>query len=96
MEKILNDKLYVLAECLWRMQKAGRWISFGPSDMMDGRWIYSGVLDDKGIDTLDLCSSHASTASAFLWPIRDALDSAPKWIQKTYISMNSPAIQGGH
>ena len=76
--KILNDST-VEALCKMSVSHARAGADLvAPSDMMDGRIIeIRRALDDEGFEDVGILSYAAKYASAFYWPFRDALDSAP-------------------
>ena len=92
--KILNDEtLDVLGKMALAQARAGADI-LGPSDMMDGRVGYiRELLDDEGFSEISIMSYCAKYASAFYGPVRDALDSAPKFGDKKTYQMNPANVK---
>jgi porphobilinogen synthase len=87
--KILNDEtLPILARMTIAQAQAGVDI-IGPSDMMDGRvGVLRQALDEEGFTDVSIMSYSAKYASAFYGPFRDALNSAPKLVDKKTYQMN--------
>ena len=66
----------------------------GPSDMMDGRvGFIREALDEEGFEHVGIISYTAKYSSAFYGPFREALDSAPKLIQKKPIPKDKSTYQ---
>ncbi|ABX08167.1 porphobilinogen synthase [Prochlorococcus marinus] len=66
----------------------------GPSDMMDGRvGAIRESLDDEGFEHVGIISYTAKYSSAYYGPFREALDSAPKVINKKPIPKNKNSYQ---
>ena len=86
---ILNDPtVEILVKMAVSQAEAGTDI-VAPSDMMDGRVGYiRNVLDQAGYTQVSIMSYTAKYASAFYGPFRDALDSAPKFVDKKTYQMN--------
>lgn len=86
---VLNDPSVVaLGEMALRAAEAGADV-IAPSDMMDGRVAYlRNLLDQSGFHQVSILSYAVKFASAFYGPFREALQSAPRFGNKSTYQVN--------
>ncbi len=91
---VLNDETIVNLCKQSLVQAQAEADLIGPSDMMDGRvGAIREVLDDEGFEHVGIISYTAKYSSAYYGPFREALDSAPKALNKKPIPKNKNTYQ---